>query len=189
MLLTLVLDPLRRPIGGPYPNGGEASLQSALGSKPPTHFPPPGIGQYVFGRRRQDIRDVPLAGTPSTGNRKDELHLRRIHFLTPRDADCPSQPTGRETLAERRTEAVTGIRQHTAEANAGCDHAINLSQRNLRLGPRCTMLDWNAGTLQTLRIARPARGNVEPLCHHHRHFTPRKRQRHQRLAIGCLAQR
>jgi len=51
------------------------------------------------------------------------------------------------------------------------------------------VFDWNARTLQTLRIARPTLGNEETQCHHYRHFTPRKRQRHQCLAIGRLAER
>jgi len=50
-------------------------------------------------------------------------------------------------------------------------------------------LDWSTGTLQTCRIARPAFGKEETQCHHYRLFTSRKRQRYQRLAIGCLAER
>jgi hypothetical protein len=60
---------------------------------------------------------------------------------------------------------------------------------DLWLGPRCAVFDWNAGTLQTHRITRPTLGNEQPYCHHDRHFTPRKRQRHQCLAIGRLAKR
>ena len=37
------------------------------------------------------------------------------------------QAASREPLAERRTEPVTGIRQHTAEAHTGRHHAIDLS--------------------------------------------------------------
>jgi hypothetical protein len=64
-----------------------------------------------------------------------------MNFLTPWDADCPDQATGREILTERRAEPVIGIRQHTAEANTGCEHAIDLGQRDLRLGSRGAMLD------------------------------------------------
>src|SRR5450759_5263326 len=85
----------------------------------------------------------------------------RINFLTPREADRPNQPTGRETLTKRRAEPVSGIRQHAAEPNTGCDHAINLSQCNLWLGPCRAMFDWNARTLQTHRIVRPTLGNEE----------------------------
>jgi len=92
-------------------------------------------------------------------------------------------------LTERRAEAVTGIRQYTTETNPGCDHPIDLGQRHLWLGSCCAMLDWNTSTLQTCRIARPALGKEETQCHHYRHFTPRKRQRYQRLAIGRLAKR
>lgn len=100
-----------------------------------------------------------------------------------------ARPRGRETLTERRAEPVTGIRQHTAEADTGCEHAINFSQRDLRLGSRGAMLDGNARTLQARRIARPTLGQEEPQCDHHWHFTARKCQRYQRLAIGRLAER
>ncbi len=132
---------------------------------------------------------MPLARAPPTGNRPDQLYPDRIHLKVTRDTNSPSNATCREPLTERRAEAVTGICQHTAEANTGCDHAIDLSQRDLWLGPCCAMLDWNTSTLQTRRIARPTLGKEETQCHHHRHFTARKRQRHQRLAIGRLAER
>ena len=130
-----------------------------------------------------------LRGRPRSATGQISLTADRIHLQMTRDTNGPGKATCREPLTERRAEAVTGIRQHTAEANTGCDHAINLSQRDLWLGPRCAMLDWNTGTLQTRRIARPTLGNEETQCHHYRHFTPRKRQRHQRLAIGRLAER
>jgi hypothetical protein len=62
VLLTHVLDPLRRSIGGPHAKRGEASFQPTLGAVSPTHILPLGIGQHVFGRPRQDVRNVPLAG-------------------------------------------------------------------------------------------------------------------------------
>ena len=85
-------------------------------------------------------------------------------------------------------EPVTGIRQHTAEAHTGRHHAIDLSERDLRLGPCGSIFDRNARPLQPHRIARPALGNEEAQCDHHRHFAARERQRHQRLAVGGLAQ-
>ena len=130
-----------------------------------------------------------LRGRPRVGNRPDQLDPDRVHLEVTRDANGPGNATCREPLTERRAEAVTGIRQHTAEANTGCDHAIDLSQRDLWLGPCCAMLDRNTGTLQTRRIARPVLGKEETQCHHYRHFTPRKRQRYQRLAIGRFAER
>ena len=52
MLLTLVPDPLRRSVGGAHADGGKACFQLALGSRPPTHSLPLGVGQHVFGRHR-----------------------------------------------------------------------------------------------------------------------------------------
>ena len=189
VLLAFVLDPLRRSVCGPHANCGETSFQPTLGPVSPTHILPFGVGQRVFGRARQDIRNVPLARAPPIGNRPDQLYPDRIHLKVTRDTNSPSNATCREPLTERRPEAVTRIRQYTAEANPGSDHPIDLSQRDLWLGPCCAMLDWNTSTLQTRRIARPALGKEETQCHHYRHFTPRKRQRYQRLAIGCLAER
>ncbi len=175
-------------LGGPHANRGEASFQPTLGPVSPTHILPLGIGQHVFGRPRQDIRNVPLAGTTPSSNRPDQFYPDRIHLEVTRDANGPGKAACRKPLTEWRAEAVTGIRQYTAEANSGCYHAIDLSQRDLWLGPRCAILDGNTGALQTRRIARPALRKEETQCHHHRHFIARKRQRHQRLAIGRLAE-
>jgi len=107
------------------------------------------------------IGNVPLAGTTSTGDRPDQFNPDRINLLVTRDTDGPGQAACRELLTERRAEAVTGIRQHTAEAHTGCHHAIDLRQGDLWLGPRCAVLDWNTGALQTHRITRPTLGNEE----------------------------
>src|SRR5512139_3423266 len=125
MLLAHVLDPLRRSIGGTHANSGEASFQPTLGPVSPTHILPLGFGQHVFGRPRQDIWNVPLAGTAPTGNRPDQFNPDWIHLKVTRDTNGPSQAACREPLTERRAEAVTGIRQHTAKAHTGCHHAID----------------------------------------------------------------
>src|SRR5216117_2136912 len=117
MLLTLVLDPLRGAVGDPHANSGKTCFQLSLGPVSPTHVLPLGIGQHVFGRYRQDIRNVPLAATAPSCNRPDQLDGDRVHLEMTRDANGPGNATCREPLAERRAEAVTGIRQHTAEAN------------------------------------------------------------------------
>ena len=91
MLLAQVLDPLRWSISGPHANRGEASFQPALGPVSPTHILPLGIVQHVFGRSRQYIGNVPLAGTTSTGDRPDQFNLHRINLLVTRDTDGPDQ--------------------------------------------------------------------------------------------------
>src|SRR5437879_9047637 len=92
MLLTLVLDALWRPVGDPHANGGKACLQSAPGPQPPTHIFPLGVSKHVFRRRRQQIRNMPLTGAPPTSYRKDQLHPRRIYFLTPRIPTAQTSP-------------------------------------------------------------------------------------------------
>src|SRR5258708_3396872 len=91
-LLAHVLDPLRWSIGGPHANSGEASFQPTLGAVSPTHILPLGIGQHIFGRPRQNIRNVPLAGTAPTGNRRDQFSPDRINLQVTRDTDGPGQP-------------------------------------------------------------------------------------------------
>jgi hypothetical protein len=104
---------------------------------------------------------VPLAGTAPAGNRKDQFYPDRINLQVTGDPDGPGQAAAREPLTERRAETVTGIRQYTAKAHTGCHHAIDLRQGDLWLGPRRAVLDGNARTLQTHRIARPTLGNEE----------------------------
>src|ERR1700682_5809155 len=98
VLLALVLDTLRRSICGPHANGGETSFQPTLGTVSPTHVSPLDVGQHVFGRPRQDIRNVPLARAPPIGNRPDQLYPDRIHLKVTRDANGPgnaaSEPAG-----------------------------------------------------------------------------------------------
>ena len=50
MLLTLVPDPLRRSVGNPHADGGEASLELSFCSDAPTDVPPRGVGQHGFRR-------------------------------------------------------------------------------------------------------------------------------------------
>ena len=52
------------------------------------------------------------------GNWPNELYPNRVHLEVTRDANRPGKLAGRQPLTERRTETVTGIRQHTAEAHA-----------------------------------------------------------------------
>ena len=111
-----------------------------------------------------------------------------IDLLMTRDADRPGQAARRQPLAERRTEPVSCIGQHAAEADTGSAQAVNLGKRDLRLRSSDAMLDWNAGPLQSQRIARPALRQEQAQRQHDRHLAAGQRQRHQRLAIGVLAQ-
>jgi len=52
MLLTLISNPLRRPIGDPHANSSKASLELALRTGAPTNGVPCGMSQHVFRRYR-----------------------------------------------------------------------------------------------------------------------------------------
>jgi hypothetical protein len=84
----------------------------------------------ILGSRDNDAGQA----TSTLGNWPDHRHTDRIHFEVTRNADRPGNVASCKPLAQRRTQPVTGIRQHAAKAYANCDHAINLSERDLRLG-------------------------------------------------------
>ena len=130
------------------------------------------------------IRNMSLPGAPPTSYRKDQLHPRWIYFLTPQDTDCPNQPARRETLTEWRAETVSGICQPQPKRTpAAITRSISASAiSGLVRATRCS-----TGT--PARIIPPDRSSnsrEQTQCDHHRNFTARKRQRHQRLAIGRL---
>src|SRR5262245_45619014 len=110
MLLAFVPDPLWWPVGDPHPDGGETSLELSFRAGAPTDGAPLGIGQHVFSRYRQNVRNVPLTGTTALGNRPDHPHIGRVHFELPRNADCPGKFASCESLTERRAQPITGIR-------------------------------------------------------------------------------
>jgi hypothetical protein len=82
-----------------------------------------------------------LARPAPAGHREEELHVGRVDLLTTRDADRPGEAAGRQSLAERRTEAVSGIGEYTAEADTGSDEAVDLGERDLRFRSSDAMLD------------------------------------------------
>src|SRR5262249_19600568 len=96
MLLTLVPDPLRWSVGDPHADSSKTSLELSFRSGAPSDVPPSAIGQHVFSRHREDVRNVPLTGTAASGNRPDHLHIGRVYLEVPRDTDCPNQFASRE---------------------------------------------------------------------------------------------
>ena len=94
---------------------------------------------------------MPPPRTAARRNGPNQLHADRIHFEVTRNTNGPGQIASREPLPERRAQPITGIRQHTAEAYTGCDHAIDLGQRDLRLRPCRSMFGRNARSLQPSR--------------------------------------
>src|SRR5260221_8621185 len=77
MLLTLVPDPLRWPVGDPHADSSKTSLELSFRSGAPSDVPPSGICQHLFSRHREDVRNVPLTGTAASGNRPKHPHHGR----------------------------------------------------------------------------------------------------------------
>src|SRR5262245_16117148 len=147
MLLAFVSDPLRWSVGGADADSGKAGFELALCAGSPAHGLPLGSGQHGFARHRQNTWHMPPSRATPFSNGPDELHADRVHLEVTRDADRPGKLASREPLAKRRAQPVTGIRQHTAEAHTGRHHAINLRERDLRLGPCRAIFDRNARSL------------------------------------------
>src|SRR5262249_17741891 len=189
MLLTLVPDPLRWSVGAPHADSSKTSLELSFRSGAPSDVPPSAIGQHVFSRHREDVRNVPLTGTAASGNRPDHLHIGRVYLEVPRDIDCPNQFASREPLAERRAQPITGIRQDAAKAYAGRDGTIDLRQSHLRFRSCRSIFGRNTRSLQPSPLAGPTLGKKQPQSQHDRHFASRQRQRYKGLAVGGLAER
>src|SRR6266702_881564 len=109
----------------------------------------------------------PSRATPF-GNGPDQPHADTVHLEVTRDADRPGKIASREPLAKRCAQPVTGICQHTAEAHTGRDHAIDLSQGNLWLGPCSSAFDRNARSPQPHPVVRRALGKEMEQGEHHR---------------------
>src|SRR5262245_18901911 len=189
MLLTLVPDPLRWSVGDPHADSSKTSLELSFRSGAPSDVPPSAIGQHVFSRHREDVRNVPLTGTAASGNRPDHLHIGRVYLEVPRDTDCPNQFASREPLAERRAQPITGIRQDAAKAYAGRDGTIDLRQSHLRFRSCRSIFGRNTRSLQPSPLAGPTLGKKQPQSQHDRHFASRQRQRYKGLAVGGLSER
>src|SRR5476651_647444 len=157
MLLTFVPDPLRWSVGYPHTDGGETSLELSFRAGAPTDVLP-----CVVGGHRQNVRNVPLAGTATPSNRPDHLHIGRVHFEVTRNTDRPGKLASREPLPERRAHPITRIRQHAAKAHTGRDDTIDLSQGYLRLRPCRSISGRNTRSLQPRPLARPTLGQKQP---------------------------
>src|SRR5262249_56301076 len=89
MLLTLVSYALRRPVSDTDTDSTKAAFELTFRTGSPVDGPPAGIGQHVFGRYREDIRDVPPTGTAASGCWPDQPHADRVHLEMTRNANGP----------------------------------------------------------------------------------------------------
>src|SRR4029453_5355945 len=100
MLLALVSNPLRRPIGGPHANSSKASLELSFRAGAPTDGVPSGMGPHGFRRDRQDLWEGPGSGAAELGVGHDHLHIGGVHLEVPRNPDGPGEFACCERLAE-----------------------------------------------------------------------------------------
>ena len=189
VLHPLLMDALGRTIGDPHAHGGEGGRQRTFGSFAPTDASPLRGGEHVFSRRGKLIGDMALTRPPASGGREHERDVARVDFLQLRDSDRPLEAARIEPLTERRGKAIACIRQHRRKPNASGADAIDLGQRDLWLCTRCAPILRHAGLRHPIGSVSPALRQKQAQADHDRNLVPRQRQRHQRLAIGGLAER
>ncbi len=114
-------------------NGGG---ERALGALAPGDAAPAAAGQRRGGVLGKLARNGLLARSAATGARPDRPGAGRVDLLGARDADRPDQAARAQPVSEGPAAAVAGVGQHAAEAPARGDHAVDLGQRDLGLGPR-----------------------------------------------------
>jgi hypothetical protein len=99
------------------------------------------------------------------------------------------RPRALRALAEGRTDALPGIRQHAAEADAGGECAVDLLECDPGPGHEGAPLFRHAVLVHPRGIGCPAFGQEQPQGDRHRHLATGQRQRHERPALGILAER
>ncbi len=103
-----------------------------------------------------------VAGDVRGSPREDQLHIGGIDLLVPGDADGPIQASCAQGLTERSREAVSGIREHAAEAHPRGDDPVDLLDRNRRLGAIGAEGLGHASLDHARLVARPAFRQEQP---------------------------
>lgn len=156
---------------------------------PPGHRPAGHVCQDRLGRHRDLIRDVTLARSSAPRNGGDHRHVGWIDLAAFRDPDSPGQATRAQGLSERGGP-ITRFGQHAAEAHAPpLPDPVDLRDGDLQLGTGLAPVLGDTGPAHPVRVARSSLGQEQRQADRHRHLAARQRQRHQRLAVGSLAQR
>src|SRR6202167_2504683 len=86
-----------------------------------------------------------------------------------------------------RVHPVAAIREHVAERHAGRYDTRDLVERDLPLRTKHDLFGY-AALATTRRVLGPRLGQVQPPRHRKRHLVTCQRQRHERLAVGVLAE-
>ena len=147
-------------------------------------------GEHVFSRRGKLIGDMALTRPPASGDREHEPDVARVDFLQlPGFDPAPLEAARIEPLTERRGKAKTCIRQHRCKPNVSGADAIDLGQRDLWLCTRCAPILGARGPCAIRSAASVSSPAKQAQADHYQDLVPRQRQRHQRLAIGGLAER
>jgi hypothetical protein len=175
-------------LGRAHPQGRELGHQRPLGPAPPVHPPPKGIRQHGLGRDRVLARHRVLARAACSRSRPVQPDFGRVDVLHPRNADCPDEAALAQALPESGAHAVAGVGQDAAEAGAGGQHAIDLPERQVRLGQGVAVFFRHPGSGATLRVSGPRLRQEQLQAHRHRDLAAGQSERDQHLAVGPLAQ-
>lgn len=107
-------DPLRRAVRNAGTHCGKARYKPPLCSSAPADLTPLCIFEHGVCGAGFNVGHVPNTRSPTVRHREDQLHVCRVDFLVPGNADGPAQTPCAQGLPERRREAIACIRQHTS---------------------------------------------------------------------------
>jgi hypothetical protein len=164
VLSAHIEDPLRRPVCDTHANSGEACREYAFGAAPPTDLTPWCSLKHHLRRTRGYVGYRILSRAPAIGDGKYHADIGGVNLLFERDANSPGEAALAQTcrkcaerpyLASARTQP-----KRTARANP-----VDLSERDLGLGPIRPQLLWNPGAIQADRIARPTLRQEQAQAH------------------------
>src|SRR5205823_1885140 len=142
--------------------GGKETCQTPLRAAPPVDPSPLLAGQGRFGGDRRLIRNAVFARSAGLGGRKDQSDVGGIDILAFRQANRPLETALAQSLTERPAGPVTGISENAAEAHAGGDHAVDLSDRDFRLRQRGSAFLRHASPRHAFGIVGPVFWQEQP---------------------------
>ena len=128
-----------------------------------------------------------LARPPASGDRKHQPDMARIDFLLLGIPTAHFRPRASSPWRNARTDHSL-LRQHRRKPNAsGAMRRSRPARSPASSAPPAVL--GHSGLRRPVGSAGPAFRQKQAQADHHRNLFPRQRQRHQRLAIGGLAER
>ena len=171
-----------------HAHGGELGGKQLLGPSAPGDATPEGIDQRLPRRDWGLARHRVLARPAGTRLGPVQFDRRRVDVLHLWNADGPDEAAPAQARAEGSTDAIAGIGNHTAKAGTGCPKPVDLHQGDVGLRQGLPVLWRYAGLGAAIGIGHPGLRQEQTQAHRYWNLTIGKREGHQHLAVGTLAQ-